>query len=584
MTFLIRTFLIFSLLLLSTSNAQEAISITLSNRQTCDLELIFNGGFHPLNRFMDQADYKRVVEEMRLQDGTVWPMPIVLDISEKVKNQIDSNPRVLLKDAEGTVLAYMTVSEIWAPDKQIEARNVYGTVNKEHPGVKYLFNNVGPYYMSGDLYKCAPPKHYDFLSLRKSPDELKALFKQKGYSKVVGFQTRNPMHRAHVELTIRAAQETGAHLLLHPAVGITNPGDVEYFTRVKCYEKLMPYYPDGLATLSLLPIAMRMAGPREALWHAIIRKNYGCTHFIVGRDHAGPGSDSTGQSFYHPYAAQELVAAYAEEIGIELVPFKEMVYVQEDQNYQPVDEVDPSKTVMSVSGTEFRKILHEGSEVPAWFSYPEVIEELRKIYPPRQSQGFTIFMTGLSGAGKSTIANALAIRLREIQDRPVTILDGDNIRKHLSSELGFSKEHRSLNVRRIGYVASEITKNRGAAICALIAPYLEDRAYNRALIEPQGGFIEVYVATPLDLCEKRDVKGLYSLARQGKLKNFTGIDDPYEKPQNPELILDTSLLNVTESVEHIIQYLLNKGFLSTPHTACPPDVYAADLLPSFLTN
>jgi sulfate adenylyltransferase len=541
----------------------DALPVPLSERQLCDLELLLNHGFAPLEGFMDQANYDRVVREMRLQDGSIWPIPVILDISEKLKQKIEQThpSKLALCDPEGTILAYLDITDLWVPNKELEAENVYGTLNQDHPGVDYLLNKTGNYYVGGKITKVSDPKHYDFTPLRKSPEETKALFREKGYDKIVAFQTRNPMHRAHVELTMHAMQELGAHLLLHPTVGLTKPGDVDAFTRVKCYQHLLSHYPEGSVTLSLLPVAMRLAGPREAIWHAIIRKNYGCTHFIIGRDHAGPGKDRTGTDFYPPYAAQELATKYAKEIGIEVVPFKEFVYVKEDDHYQPVDEVDPNKTVLNISGSQLRTMLREGLEIPNWFTYPEVVEELKKVYPPKNQQGITLFFTGLSAAGKSTIANALAARLMEIQDRPVTLLDSDIIRKNLCSELGFSKEHRSLNARRVGFVANEITKNRGIGICALIAPYEEDRLYNRNLIGLHGNYIEIYVNTPIQTCENRDPKGLYALARQGKLTGFTGIDDPYEEPRNPELALDTTRQSIDESVEQIIHYLSSKGLL-----------------------
>jgi len=542
-------------------SVDDCPSVTLTQRQLCDIELLLNGGFAPLEGFMDRATYEGVVHKMRLPDGSVWPIPIVLDVSEKQQQKIQDAATLALRDQEGSVLAYIDVSEIWRADKKIEAEKVYGTTSTEHPGVEFLMNQTGDYYIGGKLRKVALPKHYDFLGLRKSPDELKAYFQAQGITRVVAFQTRNPMHRAHLELTLRAAQQADAHLLIHPVVGMTKPGDVEYFVRVKCYEKLVPYYPDNSTTLSLLPISMRMAGPREAVWHAIIRKNYGCTHFIVGRDHAGPGKDSQGRDFYGPYDAQNLALSLADDIGIEILPFKEMVYVKEDGNYQPIDEVEPGKTVLSISGTQLRKLLNDGSDIPSWFTFPAVAEELRKSYPPRNKQGFTLFFTGLSGSGKSTIANAIGVRLMELQNRAITILDGDLIRIHLSSELGFSKEHRSLNVRRVGFVAHEITKNGGCAICALIAPYEVDRNFNRNLIKGRGGFIEIYVSTPIDECENRDVKGLYAAARQGKIKGFTGIDDPYEAPRNPELVIDAGSCSVSEAVNQIITYLYQEKFL-----------------------
>lgn len=561
---LILWMLVLPLLTLQASLHAATLSnaITLTQRQLCDLELLLNGGFAPLDGFMDSTTYDSVVNDMRLPDGTVWPIPIVLDVSEKIAQKVHGAATLLLCDSEETIIAHLTVSEIWKPNRHLEAECVYGTTNTEHPGVAQVLQKTGEYYIGGKVTKVTMPKHYDFPTLRKTPAELKAYFKAQGYDKVVAFQTRNPMHRAHVELTMRAAQEVGAHLLLHPAVGMTKPGDVDHFTRVKCYRNLLPYYPEDSVTLSLLPISMRMAGPREAVWHAIIRKNYGCTHFIVGRDHAGPGKDSSGKDFYPPYAAQELVRAVADEIGIKVVPFKEMVYVQEDDNYQPIDEVEQGKTVLNISGTQLRKMLREGLDIPAWFTYPEVIAELRKVFPPRPEQGFTLFFTGLPASGKSTIANALSVKLMEVQDRPITLLDGDVLRAHLSSELGFSKEHRSINVRRVGFVSSEITKNRGVAICALIAPYAEDRLYNRNLINSNGNYIEIYVSTPLSECERRDPKGMYKKAREGKITGFTGIDDPYEVPQNPELTIDASQISVAEAVDLIISHLITERFLS----------------------
>lgn len=536
-------------------------ALSLNERQLCDLELLFNGGFAPLHEFMDRATYEAVCDEMRLPDGTVWPMPITLDIDAEMKRKIEANPQITLRDGTGKLLAVMHVEQIWAPDKHAEAQKVYQTQSPEHPGVSYLFNQTGAYYISGKLTQIAAPSHYDFMALRRTPEELKAYFKAQGIEKVVGFQTRNPLHRAHFELTKRAAESIGGHLLLHPAVGVTKPGDLDYWTRVKCYEKLLAYYPENSATLSLLPIAMRMAGPREALWHAIIRKNYGCTHFIVGRDHAGPGKDSRGKDFYAPYAAQELVAAYESEIGIKLMPFKEMVYVVEDENYQPIDQVDPAKTTLALSGTELRRLLREGGEIPEWFSFPEVMAVLKKSFPPRVQQGVTLFFTGLSGAGKSTLANIVAVKLMEMQERHVALLDGDLVRQHLSKELGFSKEHRSMNVRRVGFVASEICKQHGIVLCALIAPYREDRAYNRALISEGGNYIEVYVKADISECERRDPKGMYAKYRKGVVKGVTGLDDPYEEPLNAEIVIDTMALSVEEAAEQIVNYLVAQGFL-----------------------
>ena len=383
-----------------------------------------------------------------------------------------------------------------------------------------------------------------------------------GWTTIVAFQIRNPMHHAHKELTVRAAREIGGKLLIHPVVGMTNPGDVDHYTRVRCYKKIMEKFPEDTAIMSLLPLAMRMGGPREALWHALIRKNYGCTHLIVGRDHAGPGIDSKGNPFYGPYDAQDMVNKYADEIGVKMVPFKLMVYVEERAEYMPIDEVPEDLTKLNISGTELRRRLDQDLDIPEWFSYPEVVEELRHAHPPKDRRGFTVFFTGLSGSGKSTIANALLVKFLEHGRRRVTLLDGDIVRINLSSELGFSKEHRNLNITRIGFVASEITKNGGIAICAPIAPYEAIRKYNRELISKVGGYIEVHVSTPLETCEKRDVKGLYAKARKGIIKGFTGIDDPYEKPVNPELRIDTSNISQEEAVQQVLIYLENEGFLA----------------------
>ncbi len=541
--------------------AREYPSWDLSHRQLCDLELLLNGAFSPLEGFLGQADYARVVREMRLADGTLWPMPITLDVSEAFAATISVGSRVALRDPEGVLIAVLQVSDLWTPDKAAEAQGVFGTTDTRHPGVAYLLNKAGPVYVGGTLIGIEEPSHYDFKYLRNSPSELRAHFRKLGWSRVVAFQTRNPMHRAHQELTFRAARLTQANLLIQPVVGMTKPGDIDHYSRVRCYEHLIKHYPEQTSMLSLLHLAMRMGGPREAVWHAIIRKNHGCTHFIVGRDHAGPGKGADGRDFYGPYDAQALVRAHQAELGIEMVPFQEMVYVEEKAEYVPADEVQSGETVLNISGTEFRRRLMEGLDIPGWFSYPEVVAELRRTHPPRHRQGFTVFFTGLSGSGKSTIANALMVKLLELGGRRVTLLDGDLVRKHLSSELGFSREHRNLNILRIGYVASEITQNGGIAICAPIAPYAQTRQEVRELVSPLGGFIEVHVATRLETCEARDRKGLYAKARAGLLKEFTGISDPYEAPQNPELTIQTEDCSPDEAAQQVLLKLESLGFI-----------------------
>ena len=544
------------------AEAADLVSWDLTPRQICDLELLMNGGFHPLKGFLSEQDYDSVVETMRLADGTLWPMPVTLDVSDAFAEAIAPGQDIALRDQEGVILATMTVTDKWVPDKAREAKKVFGADDSAHPAVHYLHTTAGRVYLGGPVVGIQPPVHYDFKARRDTPNELRARFRKLGWRRVVAFQTRNPLHRAHQELTFRAAREAQANLLIHPVVGMTKPGDVDHFTRVRCYQAVMDKYPAATTTMSLLNLAMRMAGPREALWHGLIRRNHGCTHFIVGRDHAGPGKNSAGEDFYGPYDAQELFRAHQHEIGIEMVDFKHMVYVQERAQYEAADEIEEGATVLNISGTELRRRLREGLEVPEWFSFPEVVAELRRRYPPRAQQGFTVFFTGLSGSGKSTIANALLIKLMEMGDRPVTLLDGDVVRKHLSSELGFSKEHRDLNIQRIGFVASEITKNGGIAICAPIAPYATTRRTVREMIEQYGAFVEVHVATSLEECERRDRKGLYKMAREGRIKEFTGISDPYDVPETPELRVDTEGQDVDNCAHQVLLKLESMGLIA----------------------
>jgi len=533
----------------------------LTARQLCDLELLLSGGFSPLTGFMTQADYAGVCSSMRLADGTIWPIPITLDVSEELADTLSAGSTLALRDAEGVILAALHVEEVWRPDLEAEASAVFATDNAEHPGVAHLLKQTNPVYVGGKLEGIQRPVHYDYLEIRHTPVELREAFSKLGWRKVVAFQTRNPMHRAHQELTLRAAKEVEANLLIHPVVGMTKPGDVDHYTRVRCYQALLPRYPQHTAKLSLLPLAMRMGGPREAVWHAIIRKNYGCTHLIVGRDHAGPGNDSSGTPFYGPYDAQQMLRQYEKELGMTMVPFKMMVYVEEKDSYFPVDEVPDGARSLSISGTELRERLAQGREIPGWFTFPEVAVELRRSHRPRHLQGFTVFFTGLSGSGKSTVANVLRTKFLEMGGRPVTLLDGDVVRKQLSSELGFSKEHRDINIRRIGYVASEITKNGGIAICAPIAPYDDIRKENRALITPLGGYILVHVATPLSVCEQRDRKGLYAKARAGIIKEFTGISDPYEEPDDADVVIGATDVTPEEEAQQIMLYLEKEGYV-----------------------
>jgi len=544
------------------AHSKEWPSWDLTGRQLCDLELLVSGGFSPLRGFLNRADYESVCCDMRLADGTLWPMPITLDVTEEfAKKLTPGSSKVALRDPEGVMLAVVHVEDVWQPDRVAEAKAVFNSTSAAHPGADYAINKSNPWYVGGRVEGLQPPSHYDFRSLRLTPAELRAEFQRLGWTRIVAFQTRNPMHRAHVELTMRAAKQVEADLLIHPSVGMTKPGDVDYFVRTRCYQLLLSKYPHGTVKLSMLPLAMRLGGPREAIWHGLIRKNHGCTHFIVGRDHAGPGKDTDGKPFYGPYDAQELFKKHEAEMGVIMVPFQMMVYLQNEDRYVPADEVPQGAKVLDISGTELRARLNEGREIPSWFTYPEVVQELRRSYPPRHKQGVTIFFTGLSGSGKSTIANALITKFLEMGGRPVTLLDGDLVRKHLSSELGFSKEHRDINIRRIGYVASEITKNGGIAICAPIAPYEATRKAVRQMIEPYGGFILVHVATSLEVCEERDRKGLYAKARAGIVKEFTGISDPYEAPPKAEVVIDTAKLSPEEAAQAIILHLDREGFI-----------------------
>ena len=533
----------------------------LTDRQICDLELIIDGSFSPLKGFLNEDDYNSVLDNMKLTDGSIWPIPINLDVNNEFIESISDESSITLRDKEGFAIAILDIESKWKPNKENEALKVYQTKNQEHPGVNYIINQTHDWYIGGKIRSIQNPKHYDYTNIRLTPSKVKEKISEMGWDRVVAFQTRNPMHRAHVEITHLAAKENNANLLIHPVVGMTKPGDVDYFTRVRCYNKIIKKYPIDSAMLSLLPLSMRMAGPREALWHALIRKNYGCTHIIIGRDHAGPGSDSNGNPFYAPYDAQDLLVKYQDEINIKMVPFKMMVYVKEKNEYMPIDEVPNDLTSLNISGTELRNKLDSGDSLPEWFSYPEIEKELKKSIPEKVNRGITVFFTGLSGSGKSTLANALMIKFLEEGNRPVTLLDGDLVRQHLSSELGFSKEHRSINVKRIGYVASEITKNRGIAICAPIAPYESDRNFNKQLISKYGGYIEVFVSTPLEVCEQRDSKGLYALARKGVIKEFTGISDPYEKPENPDIIIDSSKEDPEILIEQIINKIKSLGYM-----------------------
>ena len=535
--------------------SNKTSSLTLSLKQQCDLEMISNGAFSPLSTFNNQKDYEEILLNNKLSNGLVWPIPIVLDVPDQFLKSLDKNEYISLRNTEGFLLAILKVKEFWAPNKKEEANLVFKSNDPNHPGVDYLFNHTNNNYISGELVPIQENKYFDFTHLRKSPQEVRDFFRLNNWKDVIAFQTRNPMHRAHFELTKLAMDEHNSKLLIHPVIGMSKPGDIDHFTRVKCYQHIIKYYPENSVELSLINLAMRMAGPKEALWHAIIRKNYGCNRIIIGRDHAGPGVNAEGKPYYQPYDAQELIAQYQEELEIKMVPFKEMVFAKNKKTYLPLDKIEQDDPIEKLSGTQFKELLQQRTEIPTWYSFPEVIHELRKRFPKLHNQGLTVFFTGLSGAGKSTLANAIMYKLMETEDRPITLLDGDIVRQHLSSELGFSKEDRDIHVKRIGYVASEITKHGGVAICAPIAPYSNTRKVVRNMIDEVGSFVEIHVATPLSVCEERDVKGLYKQARAGKILDFTGVSDPYEEPENPEITVDTSDITVEESSALILDKL-----------------------------
>jgi len=541
--------------------AKDLPDVVLNDRQLCDLELLATGGFSPLEGFMVRPDYEAVLDRMRLQDQTLWPVPVCLDVSESVAVNLEGGQSVAIRDPEGFMLAVMHVEDIWPVDRKKEAMQVYETLDQDHPGVAYLFNKSGAYYIGGRLEVTSLPLHFDFKQLRMPPEEVRKIYAKLGWQRVVGFQTRNPLHRPQFEMTTKAMRQARANLLILPVAGMTRPGDFDHYTRVRCYRAVARHYPPDSHVLSLLPLAMRLSGPRDAVLDVILARNYGCSHFIVGHDHASPGPDRSGRPFYECDRARRIATEFSEEIGVEIVPFEEMVYLPFEDEYRSVDRVPEGTQTISLTGSDIRRRIREGRRIPDWATFQEVVNELQKAYPPPRRQGFTVFLTGLSGAGKSTVAKVLYSRFLEIGDRPVTLLDGDIVRRNLSSELSFSKEHRDINVLRIGFVASEITKNRGIAICAPIAPYHYTRDEIRRVIEEYGGFIEAHVATPIEECEKRDRKGMYAKARAGLIKGFTGVDDPYETPENPEIRLDTTDMTPVEAAQEILLFLGKKGYI-----------------------
>jgi sulfate adenylyltransferase len=532
--------------------------LQLTPRNLCDLELLATGGFSPLDRFMGEADYGRVLGEMRLANGTLFPIPVTLPVSRDAGVKLGAE--IALADQQNHLLATMRVEEMFEWDPAEEARAVYGTTDLRHPLVAEM-HSWGAVCISGELRVIAAPRHHDFRDLRLTPAQVRERLAALGHRNVVAFQTRNPLHRAHEELTVRAAERIGGTLLLHPVVGMTKPGDIDHYTRVRSYKVLADRYYDARRTvLALLPLAMRMAGPREAVWHAIVRRNFGANHFIVGRDHASPGLDSHDRPFYGPYDAQELLTKHADEVGVQPMPFSEMVYLPDEDRYEESARIPPGKPTASISGTAVRdRYLNRGRPLPRWFTRPEIAKVLAHAHPPRHQQGFCLWFTGLSGSGKSTTADILTILLLE-HGRQTTVLDGDVVRTHLSKGLGFSREDRDVNIRRIGYVAAEIVRHGGGVICAAVSPYRATRNECRALVGADR-FVEIFVDTPLGVCEERDPKGMYAEARAGRIKGFTGIDDPYESPLTPELVLDTVDASAEENARRVLAYLVEQGFV-----------------------
>lgn len=541
-------------------------SLQLSARSVCDLELLATGAFTPCDRFMGKVDHQRVLDEMRLANGIVFPIPVTLPVDRHQPIGLDHT--VALRDERNELLAVLTIEEIYEWKLDEVAAKVFGTQDSRHPLVAEM-HQWGRLNISGRLRVIQLPRHYDFQNLRLTPGQTREILNKFGKPNIVAFQTRNPLHRVHEEMTKLAIKKLDGVLLLHPAVGMTKPGDIDHYTRVRTYTALTQnYYDQNRIVLSLLPLAMRMAGPREALWHAIIRRNYGANHLIVGRDHASPGLTSDGKPFYEPYGAQELVERFSDEIGVRMVPFQELVYLPDEKRYEQVSDVTPSQRVLKISGTEAREeYLGKGRKLPEWFTRPEVNEILAEAHPPRHRQGACVWFTGLSGAGKSTTAEVLIVKLME-HGRQVTLLDGDIVRTHLSKGLAFNKEDRDTNIRRIGFVAAEIVRHGGLVIAAAVSPYRATRNEVRALVGIEN-FLEVFVDTPLEICEQRDIKGMYAKARRGEIKGFTGIDDPYERPLNAEITLDGIAQSPEENARLVLEKLIARGFVRSISTAFP---------------
>ena len=539
-------------------------SVDLNRRQLCDLELLLNGAFSPLDRYMGSTEYAAVCDGMRLPDGTLWPLPVTLDVAAETAAELEPGGTLALRDEEGVMIAAVHVDEVWQPDRAAELHALFGTADPAHPGVAQHLHRTHPWAVAGRVEGVRLPVHYDYRELRLSPSEVRRKFRRLGWRRVLAFQTHRVIHRGQQAMMMEAAQEAGASLLIHPVVGLNLPGDVDHYTRVRCYQALMPHFPKFLARLNLLPMAVRGGGAREALLHALVHKNYGCSHLMVDFDGAGSILETSGYPAYGQDEAMQLFAEHAEELGVRMVPAEERVFVEDRKRFLKVGDAPADSRVLRLDAEEIRRRLDDGRAIPEWFTLASVARELERTHPKRATQGFTVFLTGLSGSGKSTIANALRVKLLELGGRGVTLLDGDLVRKNLSSELGFSKEHRDLNIRRIGFVAAEIARAGGVAICAPIAPYDVVRREVREMSERCGGFILVHVATPLEVCEARDRKGMYAKARAGIIKEFTGISDPYEEPTDADVVIDTSHISPAEATREVLLYLESQGFISAP--------------------
>jgi len=537
-------------------------SVDLGPRQLCDLELLLNGGYSPLTGYMGSADHEAVCEGMQLADGTLWPLPITLDVDDDVAGGLSEGDPLAIRDREGVMLAVLRVAEVWRPDREAEVRALFATADPSHPGVAQHLHRAKPWSVAGAVEGIQTPVHHDYRELRLTPAELRHNFARLGWRRVMAFQTHRTIHRAEQVMMVEAAREMDANLLIHPIVGLSEPGDADHYSRIRCYQALMPHYPKFMARLNLLPMAPRGGGAREAVLQAIVHKNHGCTHLMVDFDGAASVLQANGAPAYGAEEVVTIFAEHADELEVEFVAPRVMVYLEDRKRFVPVDEVPENGRVLRISAEEVRRRLDDGREIPDWFTYPAVARELQRTHPSRGVQGFTVFFTGLSGSGKSTIANALRVKLLEIGGRGVTLLDGDLVRSNLSSELGFSKEHRDLNIRRIGFVAAEITRAGGVAICAPIAPYNVVRQEVREMVEPCGGFVLVYVSTPLEVCEARDRKGMYAKARAGIIKEFTGISDPYEPPTDADVVIDTSDMTPAEATREVLLHLEHRGFIS----------------------